>query len=121
MPEREFGSPSSKKYTYNGIPMRLVPGTSDFVTVSVDLSPSDFHLYSGSDSGEAVYINESPYHGDLRITNTYAFDGSPPVHLITDSGLLLRIHGDNCTGSMSSFSTGCFVKDGALGTLTGKL
>ncbi len=108
---------TSKKYTYKGIPMRRVPGTNDFVTVSGG-SPSDFHLYSVVDSGEAVYVNESPYHGDFRVTRIYAFDGSPPVHLITDAALMLRIYGDKCAAG-SSFTSQCFVKDGALGTLTG--
>jgi hypothetical protein len=110
---------SSKKYTYKGIPMRRVPGTDDFVTVTVDSSPSDFHLYSLAAGNEAVYVNESPYHGDFRVTNVYSFFGSPATHLVTDTGLMLRIYGADCNGMNNSFSTGCFVKDGALGTLTG--
>jgi len=110
---------SSRKYTYNGIPMRRVPGTDDFVTVTVDSSPSDFHLYRLLDSGEASYINESPYHGDFRVTDIYGFDGSPATHLITDAGLMLRIYGDGCGEMASSFSTGCFAKDGSIGTLSG--
>jgi hypothetical protein len=110
---------SSNQYTYNGIPMRRVPGTDDFITVTDNLSPSDFHLYTVSSSDEVIYINESPYHGDFSVTTTYAFDGSPPVHLITSAGLILKIYDSNCNGDASSFSSTCFVKDGALGTLSG--
>jgi hypothetical protein len=109
---------SSQKYTYNGIPMRQVPGMDDFVTVTVNSSPSDFHLYT-LQGDEASYINESPYHGDFRITNIYAFDTSPPDHLITDTGLLLHVYGDDCSTKTTSFTSGCFTKDGTLGTLSG--
>jgi hypothetical protein len=111
---------SSKPYTYNGTPMRRVPGTDDFITVSTDLSPSDFHLYRVGADGAATYLNESPYHGDFAVTMTFAFDGTPPVHVIQPAGLLLRIYSDTCDSTTSSFTTGCFVKDGALGTLRGQ-
>ncbi|MFO0590964.1 MAG: hypothetical protein U0441_25700 [Polyangiaceae bacterium] len=110
---------TSVPYTYNGIPMRRVPGTDDFIAVTVDSSPSDFHLYSVGADDVAVYVNESPYHGDFPITDIYAFDGSPPEHLITHTGLMLKIYGPKCNPSESSFSTDCFLKDGALGTLSG--
>ena len=110
---------SSKKYTYKGIPMRRIPGKDDFVTVSVDSSPSDFHLYSLLATSEAGFVNESPYHGDFRVTGVYAFDGTPPTHLVTDAGLLLHIYGEECDVDHNSFTSGCFTKDGALGTLTG--
>jgi hypothetical protein len=107
----------SSPYTYNGTPMRRVPGTDDFITVTTNLSPSDFHLYHVDTTGEAVYINESPYHGDFAATTTYAYDGSPPTHLIQSAGLMLKIYGDGCDSTMNPFTTGCFVKDGVLGTL----
>lgn len=110
---------TSEKYTYNGIPMRRVPGQDDFVCVTVDLSPSDFHLYRLDERGQPVFVNESPYHGDFRVTDVYAFDGSPAAHLVTDTGLLLKIYGDKCNLAAGHFGSECFVKDGALGTLTG--
>jgi hypothetical protein len=110
---------SSKQYTYNGIPMRRIPGKDDFVTVTVGSSPSDFHLYSVAAGGEPVFINESPYHGGFRATSVYAFDGSPPEHLVTDEGLMLHIYGKDCNAASGSFSSECFTKDGTLGTLTG--
>lgn len=111
---------TSKKYTYNGIPMSRVPGNDDFVCVTVDSSPSDFHLYTLDDHGESIFVNESPYHGDFRVTDVYAFDGFPATHLVTDTGLLLKIYGDKCSLAAGPFSSECFVKDGALGTLTGE-
>lgn len=110
---------SSMMYTYHGIPMRRVPGTDRFVTVTVGSSPSDFHLYELGLDHAVTFVGESPYHGDFRVTNTYAFDGEPAAHLVTDEGLLLSLNDPDCLPTMNSFSSGCFVKDGALGTLTG--
>lgn len=110
---------SSDPYTYNGIPMRRVPGTDDFVTVTVDSSPSDFHLYSVLESGETVFVNESPYHGDFGAEDVYAFFGAPATHLVTHEGLMLKIYGAGCHSGETSFTSECFVKDGALGTLSG--
>jgi len=107
----------SSPYTYNGTPMRRVPGTDDFITVTTNLSPSDFHLYRVDATGKAVYINESPYHGDFAVGVTYAFDGSPAGRLIQTAGLILKIYGDGCDATMNPFTTGCFIKDGVLGTL----
>lgn len=109
---------SSLPYTYNGVPMRRIPGTDDFITVTVDSSPSDFHLYLVGPTGEAVYSGESPYHGDFPVLDTYAFDGAPATHLFTHEGLALAIYGSGCTPG-DPYSSGCFVKDGTLGTLTG--
>lgn len=109
---------TSAAYTYNGIPMRRVSGRNDFVTVTTDSSPSDFHLYTLNSSDKVTYINESPYHGDFRVTNVYAFYPSPATHLVTDTGILLHIYGTNCAlGSASA--NDCLVKDGNLGTLSG--
>ena len=110
---------SSEKYTYHGIPMRRIPGTDDFVTVTVGSSPSHFHLYSVLGTGVAQFVNESPYHGDFGVTNVYAYDGSPPTHLVTHEGLMLRIYGSQCSAAESSFSSECFVRDGGIGTLLG--
>jgi hypothetical protein len=108
---------ASKKYTYNGIPMRRVPGSNHFITVTTSSSPSDFHLYRVEPSGDVVFINESPYHGAFPATMTFGYNGLPVTHLVNVDGLLLKIFGDGCTSTMNSFNTGCFVKDGNLGTL----
>ena len=109
---------SSQEYTYNGIPMRRIPGTDEFVTVTTNLSPSDYHLYATLPNGEATYINESPYHGDFPVTDVYGFEGFPATHLITHTGLRLLIHGTDCAVG-SSFGSECFIQDGVLGTLSG--
>lgn len=104
----------SEPYTYNGLPMRLVPGTSHFVTVTTSSSPSDYHLYDVG-SGIADFVGESPYHGGFRVTGTYAFIGEPAAtHLVTTEGILLSIFGEDCS---NSFSSDCFVRDGDLGVL----
>jgi hypothetical protein len=109
-----------EQYTYNGIPMRRVPGTDDFVTVTTDLSPSDFHLYrtlsGATPDGGVMFMGESPYHGAFSVTTSYAFDQTPAQHLITDQGLLLRIYLSNCTPS-TGYQGSCFERNGELGTL----
>ncbi len=109
---------SSQKFTYHGRPMRRVPGSRSFVTVTTDSSPSDFYLYQVLPGGtDVVYVNESPYHGDFAATTTIGFDTTPATHLVQTGGLLLRIFGDGCDGQHNSFTSGCFVKDGSLGLL----
>ena len=103
---------SSQPFTYNGIPMRKVPGADAFVTVTTDLSPSDFHLYRLAETGEVVFVGESPYHGDFGVSDVYAFEGDPATQLVSHEGLLLDF--DGCTGQQAA---PCFVKNGALGTL----
>jgi hypothetical protein len=104
-------------WTYNGIPMRRVPGTDDFVTVTTSFSPPDFHLYRAMtptpDAG-VQYLGESPYHGDFSVNTTYAFDLSPAEHLITDEGIMLRLYTPSCVPYAGVF---CFERDGQLGTL----
>ncbi|HEY3449793.1 MAG TPA: hypothetical protein VGK67_25790 [Myxococcales bacterium] len=110
----------SAKRTYEGIPMRRVPGTDDFVTVTTDSTPSDFFLHRVGADHLAVSYGESPYHGDFAATMAFAFDGTPPTHLIQMAGIFLKIYGgDGCAPSQSVNSTGCFIRDGELGTLAG--
>lgn len=110
--------PVSDPYTYNGIPMRHVPGTDHFVTTTIDLSPSDFHLYQVDADGQVQYLNESPYHGDFEVRAVFAFEGTPAEFLITHEGRKLRIFGSGCGGELS-IPAGCFVQAGVLGTLHG--
>lgn len=98
---------TSEPYTYQGVPMRRVPGADAFVTVTTNLSPSDFFLYEVAQSGAVTYVGESPYHGDFGAEDVYAFDGSPPTHLISHEGVMLSVFGSEP-----------FVKDGDVGTLT---
>lgn len=102
--------------TYNGIPMRRVPGVDAFLTASVSLSPSDFHFYRVDPDGTAVFTTESPYHGDFAVTDVYAFRGYPATHVVTHEGRMLRI--DECLGAMGWGASGrCLELDGSLGTL----
>ncbi len=110
---------TSEKQPYQGRRMRSVPGFDEFVTVTEHSSPSDFFLFSISANGQATYVNESPYHGDFEATRVYAFNGNPATHLVTNEGILLKLHGEHCTKETGSFDSECFVKDGALGTLAG--
>lgn len=109
-----------EKYTYNGIPMRRVPGMDDFVTVTTSLSPSDFHLYrvrsGATPDGGVMFMGESPYHGDFAASMSFAFDADPAQHLITEEGLLLRIYLTNCAPN-TGYQGSCFERNGELGTL----
>lgn len=109
----------SAPYTYYGLPMIKVPGSDEFVTVSTDSFPSDYHLYSVAPSGEAVFVNESPYHGELVASLVAGFIGAPATHLITEEGLFLSLREAGCVTGRSSFTSECFLKDGELGTLLG--
>ncbi|MBL8956047.1 MAG: hypothetical protein JNK82_35055 [Myxococcaceae bacterium] len=103
------------KYTYNGVPMRRVPGTDDFVTVTTSLSPSDFHLYRVAADSSVAFMGESPYHGDFAASMVFAFDRTPATRLINQQGVILRIYDTNCMPSTNG--QGCFIRDGNLGTL----
>ena len=107
----------SRKYTYNGTPMRKIPMRPDFVTVTTALSPSDYHLYSTDTVGKAIYRGESPYHGDFAVNNVYGFKGRPATHVINPLGIMLNIYTDACLQGTNTPNGGCFEKDGVLGTL----
>jgi hypothetical protein len=109
----------SRPYTYNGIPMRVVPGTDHFVTVTTSSSPSDFHLYRVGDGDAAEFVGESPYHGGFSARDIYTFVGTPATHLVNDEGTIFEIFHEDCRDGASSFETGCFTRDGDLGALTG--
>lgn len=106
-----------EQFTYHGLPMRLVPGTDDFITVTVNSSPSDFYLYrvdAAPDAGITSY-GDSPYHGAFPVDEAYAFDAVPPQHVINSTGIMLTIYTPGCVPML--WSGGCFVRDGELGTL----
>lgn len=108
---------SSTPVTYEGIPMRRVPGTDDFVTVTTGLSPSDFYLHRVGADHKVVSYGDSPYHGDFSATTAYAFDATPATHLVQNNGIFLRIYTTACEANQGGWSNGCFERDGELGTL----
>ncbi|MDX2054247.1 MAG: hypothetical protein SFV15_17735 [Polyangiaceae bacterium] len=55
--------------------MRKIPGYDGFVTVSTGISPTDYFLYRKGAKGEAVFVTDTPYHGDFRIDLGFAFVG----------------------------------------------
>jgi hypothetical protein len=108
---------SSQEFTYKGLYMRRAVGLDHFVTVS-DNIPSDFNLFRVDSLGPVAFLGESPYHGDFVADRAFAFVGRPATHLVTPEGYLLKMFNDNCKPDSSSFiGSGCFVKDGHLGTL----
>jgi hypothetical protein len=107
---------SSKQYTYDGIPMRRVPNTNQFVAVEVESSPANLFLYQMGMTGEAVYLGPASFEISDP-SAVYAFAGNPATQLIVDDGTMLAIDTSKC--SQNAFSEGCFTQIGALGTLSG--
>ena len=64
-------------------------------------------------------MSQSDNYPDFSVTDTHAFDGTPATRLVIHEELLLKIYDADCSADAGSFTSGCFVKDGALGTLSG--
>jgi hypothetical protein len=109
---------ASGRFTYQGTPMRRVPGRDDFTTVTTNLSPSDIYLKRLMPDNSIVSFGDSPYHGDFPVTDVYAFIGDPATHVVTHGGILLQIYGPTCRGSTPAGTGACFTRDGILGTLS---
>jgi hypothetical protein len=110
----------SAAFTYIGAPIRRIPGRDALISTDYSVeSPSDFYLFDVGADGKVVYVNDSPYHGDFPVTFTFAFDGVLAAHVIQETGLLLAIYGLPGTPCTSDAPSGCFLEDGALGTLKG--
>ena len=106
---------SDRAYTYEGIPMKKVPGHSAFTTVTIGSNPTDFKLF-GTRGGKVTFISDSPYHGRFPISNVYTFTGGyPATHLVTHQGLLLRIFEPNSTQCQPRST--CLLRDGELGVV----
>jgi hypothetical protein len=106
---------SSMQYTYDGLPMRRVPGQDMFVAVEVASSPANLFLYQVGDDGAATLLGSSSFETSDP-TNVYTFFGDPATDVVAQDGAILAIPGD-CTGT--AFNEGCFTQHGELGTLTG--
>jgi hypothetical protein len=107
---------SSKMYTYDGIPMRRVPNTNQFVAVEVESEPANLFLYQMGANGEASYLGPASFEISDP-TAVYGFSGNPATQVIVDDGTMLEIDTSKCT--QNSFTAGCFTQIGALGTLSG--
>ena len=110
----------SAKYTYEGIPMVKVPGADWFVTVTLNLSPSDFYMkrLEGT-KATVVSYRDSPYHGDFAASLRFAFVGNPATDLIQEEGHILSMAPD-CGGGGYGSTTACFLKHGEIGVLGAK-
>ena len=109
---------TSQPFTYNGVPMRRVPGRDHFVTLPLELVPADFSLYRIDPLGPVYFLGQSPYHGDFVVSTVFAFGGRPATHLVTSEGLMLQLFTPLCApDSTSILGSDCFYKDGNIGTL----
>ena len=104
---------ASSSYTYDGVTMFRVPGTSAFVTVTLYLSPASFSLFQvAADTGLTTWVGSSPFD-TYASTQIVAFDGTPATHMIQQQGDILGVSGSACQGGIY----GCFAQTGVLGTL----
>ena len=110
---------TSSEYSYNGIPMRRVPGMDSFVTVENNNEPPGFSLFTvSSATGEASLGGSSPFDDyQLYTGQSVAFDGSPATHMIQADGNMLSLTGSGCDGSELN-SQSCFQSSGLLGVLS---
>lgn len=81
-------------------------------------------LYAVAAGGAISFVNTSPWVGMFLDRLPFTFwgsgrSGTPPVHLISWSGSLLKIYNPDCLGTGAPFDAGCFIPDGELGTLRG--
>jgi hypothetical protein len=107
---------SSSPYTYDGVPMRPVPGTNHFVTVTLNISPPSFSLFQvAPDTGAVTFSGSSPFAA-YAATQVMAFDGTPATHMIQSQGDILGLTGSGCQSPTQSIY-GCFMQTGVLGTL----
>jgi hypothetical protein len=106
---------STGQFTYNGVPMRRVPGADEFVTVN-SAQPAQFYLFSVASSGVVSLLGGSAFNTAYDTNATFAFDGTPAAHLIQDQGDLLKLTGPGCEGTTTGGSS-CFAPDGVLGAL----
>jgi hypothetical protein len=109
---------TSGQYTYDGIPMRHVPGASEFITTTLDLDPPSFALFDVGTSGAAVLFGQSAFE-QAGVDTTFAFDANPAAHLVASNGALLALSGSTCNANSSNgvLAGACFAPDGQLGTL----
>lgn len=110
---------TSDAYTYNGVPMKPVPGADLFITASISSSPSDYHLYHvDADTDSVEFLGESPYHGGVAVWMSFGFFGEQATHLISYNGVMHRLQSASCVPGGAP-QDGCLEKDGEYGTLPG--
>ena len=103
---------NSGGYLYEGTPMFPVPGTTEFVTVTLEKAPPSFELFQVASTGFVTWSGSSPFDS-YAATPILAFDGTPATHMIQQQGDILGITANDCPGG----NFGCFPQTGALGTL----
>jgi hypothetical protein len=100
--------------------MRRVPGVDALVNESNYL----YLLYGAAPGGAVSFVNTSPMQGMYLGGLPFTFwgsgrSGTPPVHLVSWSGSLVKIYNPDCQSTGAPFDAGCFIPDGELGTLRG--
>ena len=97
-----------------GTPMRRVPGTDDFVVVSIG---SDFFLYDAA-SDSVQFVGGSSYVA-RSAGLVLGFIGWPATHLVDPKGVMHEIRaGPRCAvGERLSMNSECFIVSGELGAL----
>jgi hypothetical protein len=102
-----------------GVGLRAIPGEDAAVDAGFYYS-----LYLVAGDGTPSFVNRSVLGGtagaDFALHQGRAdASGLPPTRLVTSSGTMLRVFGDGCLTIPGPFQSGCFLKDGEVGTLWG--
>lgn len=103
---------TSGSFTYEGIAMRAVPGTDDFITIESGLGM--FHV--GADHHVTSVLNGLA-SSSFSATSVFAFDGAPPKHLVSQVGDMVALDTPCAATTPTGPASRCPVKDGQLGTL----
>jgi hypothetical protein len=100
-------------YTYQGVPMRLVPGTDVFLTIDEDTSGQQYYALRVTADSKLVEVGESPWD-QMLASRAISFDADPPKHVVSPQGILLKVDQASCG---ETYSNDCLARDGELGTL----
>jgi hypothetical protein len=95
----------------DGIPMRKVPGWDAFVVVGTNVVPADFTLFRVDASNAMTHGPDDLYHGDFKVSESYAFRGLPATDVVTEEGHYLHISATCGSGTNEP----CFQREGELG------
>jgi hypothetical protein len=114
-------NPLSSLLPAHGPRLRRVPGVDALVSETLD-APT-YSLYGVASDGTVSFLNTSLMQTFMP-NPPFAFwgsgrSGAPPVHLVSDSGSLLKIFDPDCLTSGKPFHSGCFTADGEVGSLWG--
>ncbi len=101
---------SSEGHTYEGLPIRVVPGSNQFITTE-----NGYTLFEVGADDVPTYVGDGSTSG-FSVLLEFGFLGEPvPTHVVSPEGAMLNFATADCNATDRL----CFVRDGNLGTLPG--